>query len=132
MVRVCAHCHLDCTHGLYRYLGRRNIGIAVVYDRDVGQDITRYVRSRSPDDASVYDACGGDVELGTGLWSIPDTRSGASPAVSYALVAHLAIVGSERRCMTGYDIVRAVELRFPNFRARYSGKDRKVRASTGL
>ncbi|KAI0710269.1 hypothetical protein C8Q76DRAFT_799001 [Earliella scabrosa] len=106
--------------------GIRHFAIPIVFDSDVGDDVSRFVLSHSPDDASVYDACGGDINLGVGLWSIPDTRSGAPPAVSYALVAHLAIVGCERKCMTGDEIVRAVEDRFPNFRPRYNGKDWKT------
>lgn len=98
----------------------------MIYSAIVGDDVEAYVRARSPSDEEVYRAFGVTAARGEGLWAVSDSPRGLSTRTSWALLAHLAIVGSPERCMTGYDIIAAIEARFRAMRYR-DGEDWKVR-----
>lgn len=93
------------------------------------QDITQYVRERSPPDEDVYSVCRVSRARGPGLDALPNTRTGRVPAVSYALLVRLAIVGSPSRCLTGQQLLEAIHTRFRDIKSR-DGKDWKVSSCT--
>ena len=83
----------------------------------IGCDVLQYVKAKTPSDDVVYNRLGIPPERrGHGLNAIPDPPKGGEPKCAMSTLIHLALVGSPRKCLLGYEIVGILMGHFKYFR----------------
>ncbi|KAI0735621.1 hypothetical protein C8Q76DRAFT_690222 [Earliella scabrosa] len=95
-------------------------GWILIYTAIPTHEIPAYVINNSPPDADVYAITGLTTEHGIGLYAIPPYITDFTRNMSFAMMIHLAIVGSPLRALSGYHIIAAIEARFRKIYCRPS------------
>ncbi len=76
-------------------------------------DPRAYTRNNAPDEETVYRMLGIPChQWGQGLSIIPDPVSGCEPHCTMSTLAQLALVGSRRKCLLGYEFIALLRQHF--------------------
>ncbi len=90
-----------------------------ILQEHLGYDIAYFVQQRTPSDSEVYSTLRIPTDkYGMGLGAVSSmTQRGGKPRHAMSTLIQLALLGSPRRCLLGYEIVAILMGHFPYYRS---------------